>query len=142
MIDDVHLSIEKSDFKLSSSVTKRTGVSSAAASFISFFFKFLCVVSLVATYVDQSHFHSQLGMSPFDVIVPIRFKSKHYAVYIERGSKILFFFVEQQNIVNYWDFPSKILKNCPKRLVQKVIQHDQRKCLKRFVLAPDWYLFQ
>ena len=35
-----------------------------------------------------------------------------------------FLFVGQQNIVNYWDFPSEISRNCHKRLVTKNARQD------------------
>ena len=31
----------------------------------------------------------------------------------------------RQDIANYWDFPSKISRNCHKRLVLKISRHDQ-----------------
>ena len=66
-------------------------------------------------------------LSQIKVIVPTRLKFKLYAIFLKRGSRINFLFMRGQDIVNIWDFPSKISRHCHKRLVPKiVVWHDQR----------------
>ena len=62
-------------------------------------------------------------MSQINVVAPIRLKFNFLAVFIEWSSRIDFLFIRRQNIVNYWDFPSKISRNCHKRLVPKFTRH-------------------
>ena len=69
-------------------------------------------------------FQSQVRLSLINVKVPISLKFKLYAVLIDWGGRIDFLFMEQQDIVNYWDFPSKISRNYHKRLVSKITWHD------------------
>ena len=69
----------------------------------------------------------QKRLSQVNVIVPIRLKFKLYAVFIKWGSWINFLFMRGQDIVNNWDFPSKISRHCHKRLLPKiVVRHVQR----------------
>ena len=91
-----------------------------------FLFYFFGIVSFVTTTLDKFQFQSQVRLSQIKVIVPIRLKFKLYAVFIKWGSRIDFLFMGRLDIVNYWDFPSKIFRHCHKRLVPKIVSHDQR----------------
>ena len=124
---------EKIEFEmLFTWVTTGTGTScssssvstSALASSWCFFFKFFAFVSFVTTTFDIFGFQSQIRLTQINVIVPIGSKFKLYAILIEWGIKIDFLFEGRQEIVNYWDFPSKVPRNCYKRLVLKITRHD------------------
>ena len=91
--------------------------------FFVFLFYFLDIVSFVTTTPDKFQFHSQIRLSQINVINPIRLKFKLYANFFEWGSRIYFLFMGRQDIVNYWDFPPKISRNCHKRLVPKITRH-------------------
>ena len=80
---------------------------------------------------DKFQFQSQVHLFQINVIVPIRLKFKIYAVSIEWGSRIDFLFMGRQDIVNYWDFPSKISRNCHRRLVPKIIDKYWRMFVKK-----------
>ena len=80
---------------------------------------FFAIVSFVTTTLDKFQFRSQVRLSQINVLVPIRLKPKVFAVFIKIGSRIDFLFVVQQDIVNYWDFPSKTSRNCHKMLEPK-----------------------
>ena len=84
---------------------------------------FFGIVSFVITTPDKFQFQSRLRLSQINVIIPIRLKFKLYAVFIKWGSRIDFLFMRRQNIVNYWDFPSKISRNCRRRLVLKITRY-------------------
>ena len=73
---------------------------------------------------DKFQFQSRVRLSQINVTVPIPLKLKLYATFIEWGFRIDFLFKGQQNIVNYWDFPSKTSRNCRKRLVPKTTRKD------------------
>ena len=88
--------------------------------FLSYFFG---IVRFLTTNPDMFQFQSQVRLSQINVIVPIRLKVKHYAVFIEWDCRIDFLFMGRQDIVNYWHFPSKISRNCHKRLVPKITWH-------------------
>ena len=69
--------------------------------------------------------------------MPIRLKFKLYAVFNTWSSWLNFLFMRGQDIVNNWDFPSKISRHCYKRLVPKiVVWHDQREMFVNMSL-PD-----
>ena len=63
--------------------------------------------------------------------VPIRLKFKLYAVFIEWGSRISFWFVGKQNVVNYCGFPSKVSRNRHKHFAPKNAGHDYLERFKR-----------
>ena len=73
--------------------------------FLVLLFNIVDDVSFGTTILDKIHFQSQLHLSENNVKVPIHLKLKIYAVIIERGSRICFFFVGRQDIVINWDFP-------------------------------------
>ena len=52
------------------------------------------------------------------------FEFSFFAVFIQWGSWIVFLFVRRQDIVNQWDFPSKIPRNCHRRLVPESNWHQ------------------
>ena len=111
-------------------VTRGTGASyssfavaspSTSASSLCSFFVF---VSFVTIIFDNFQFQSQIRLSQVNMVVPLRLKIKLYAVFIEWGVRINLLFVGQQDIVNYWDFPSKITRNCHKKLVPKSARYE------------------
>ena len=59
------------------------------------------------------------------VKVPIRLKFRIFKNFIEWGGKTKFWFLGQQHIVNYWDFPSRISRKCHERLVPNITRDDQ-----------------
>ena len=66
---------------------------------------------------------------------PLEIKFKLYAVFVKWGSWINFLFMRGQDIVNKWDFPSKIFRHCLKRLVSKIVNwHDQREIFVKMSL--------
>ena len=88
-------------------------------------FYFFGIISFVTTTPDKFQFQSQVRLSQINAIVPIRLKFKKlYAVVTKWASKIDFLFMGQKNILNYWEFPTKISRNCHKRLVPKVTRYD------------------
>ena len=94
--------------------------------FVLLFYSF-AIVGSVTTTPDKFQFQSQVRLSQINVIIPIRLKLKLYAVFIKWGVGIDFLFLGQQDIVNYWDFPSKTSRNCYKRLIPKITRHDEWK---------------
>ena len=90
---------------------------------------FLLLFHFSANFVtktsDKFRFQSQRSLSLINVGVMISSKFKLYAVLIKWGSRVYSLFVERQEIVNYWDFPSKISRNCHKWLVPKITRHDK-----------------
>ena len=64
-------------------------------------------------------------------------KFKLYAVFIKWAIWIIFLFMRGQDIVNNWDFPSKIPRHCHKRLVPKIVfWHHQPQIFVKLAL-PD-----
>ena len=109
----------------SSSSSSPVSLKTTDSSLCSFFF-FFTRVCIVTTSFDKFELQCQKRFSEINVIVPIRLKFKFYAaVSIKWGSWINFLFMRGQDIVNNWDFPSKISRHCHKRLVL-VVWHDQR----------------
>ena len=89
-------------------------------------FLFFTLVCIVTTSYDKFELKCLKRLSQINVIFPIRLKFK-FAVFIKWGSWINFLFMRGQDIVNNWDFPSKISRHCHKKLVPKiVVWHDQR----------------
>ena len=84
------------------------------------FFYFSAIVSSVTTTSDKFQFQSQVRLSQINVIVPMRLEFKLYAVFIEWSSGIDFLFMGQENVINYWDVPSKISRNCEKGSYRKL----------------------
>ena len=72
-------------------------------------FYFFAILSFVTTNRDRFQFQRQVRL---------------YPVFIEWGSRIEFLFTGQQDIVNYWDFPSKFSRNCRRSLLPKITRHD------------------
>ena len=112
------------------------------SSLCSFFF-FSTRVCIVTTSFDKFELQCQKRLSEINVIVPIRLKFKFYAaVFIKWGSWINFLFMRGQDIVNNWDFPSKISRHCHKRLVPKiVVWHDQREMFLKMSLRDQLICF-
>ena len=128
--------LEKFECKLLfTRVTRGTGASSSAVSSSSDFasslgsvFYVFGIVSFVTTTPDTTtpdkiQVQNPVGLSQINVIIPTRLNFKLYAVIFESGSRIDFLFMRRQDIVNYWDFPSKISRNGHKRLVLKITRH-------------------
>ena len=84
-------------------------------------FNFFGFLSFVITTLDKFQFRSQVRPSQINVIISIGLKLRLYAVLIKKSCRINFLFVGRQDIINYWDFPSKISRDCHKRLVPKII---------------------
>ena len=84
-------------------------------------FLFFTLVCIVTTSFDKLEIQCQKRLSQINVIVPIQLKFKFYAVFINCGRWINFLFMRRQNIVNNWDFPSKISRHCHKMLVPKIV---------------------
>ena len=98
-------------------------------------FFYLTLVCIVTTSFEKVELQCQKILSQINVIVPIRLNFKLYAVFIKWGSWISFLFNRGQDIVNNWDFPSKISRHCHKRLVPKiVVWPDQRKMFVKMSL--------
>ena len=124
-------------------VTRGTGASSSVVSSSSvfasslrfFFLNFFGFVSFVTTTPDKFKFRSQIRLSQINVMVPIRLKFKRYANFIEWGSRIDFLFMGWQDIVNYWDFPYKISRNCHKSLEPKITRHDKWEMIVKMSLC-------
>ena len=87
-------------------------------------FYFFAIVSFVTTTPDKLQFQSQVLLFQINVIVPIRLKLELYAIFTQWGSMLYFLFMGRQDIVNYWNFSSKVSRNCHKRLVPKITRHD------------------
>ena len=100
-----------------------------------FLFLFLILVCIVTTTIHKFELPCQKRLSLINVIVPIRLKFKLYAVSIKWGSWMNFLFMWGQDIVNDWDFPSKVSRHCHKRLVPKiVVRHVQREMFVKMSL--------
>ena len=98
-------------------------------------FLFFTLVCIVTTSFDKLELQCQKRLSQINIIAPIRLKFKLYAVFIKLGSWINFLFMRGQDIVNNWDFPSKISRHCHKRLVPKiVVRHVQREMIVKMSL--------
>ena len=93
-------------------------------SFFVLLFYFLGILNFVTTTPDKFQFQSQVRLSQINLLACFRLKFKLYAVFNEWGSSINFLFMGRQDIVNYWDFPSKVSTNCHKRLVPKITRHN------------------
>ena len=63
------------------------------------------------------------------------------AVSFEWDTGINFFIVRQQDIADYWNFPSKTSRNFVKRLVQKNVWHDWRETLVKKSLQHQLFSF-
>ena len=107
---------------------------------LSSFSSFFGFVNFVTTTPDKFQFPSQVGLSQVSVVVPIRLKLELYAVLIEWGSRKSFLFVGQ-DIVNNWDFPSRISINCHKRLLPKVARYDLWELLVKMSLRDQLVCF-
>ena len=93
-------------------------------------FRFLTLECLVSTSFDKFELQCQKRLSHINVIVTIRLKFKLYAVFIKRGSLIIFLFMRGQDIGNNWDFPSKIFRHCHKIWYRKMLfDKINEKCL-------------
>ena len=110
--------------------------------FFVFLFYLFGIVSFVTTTLDKFQFQSQVRLSQINVIVSIRLKFKFYAVFIKWGCRIDFSFMGRQDIVNYWDFPSKISRNYHKRLVPKITRHDQWEMFVKISLRERLVCFE
>ena len=91
-------------------------------------FYFFAIVSFATTTPDKFQFQSQVRLSQSNVKVPICWKFKLYAVFNGWGSGIDFLFMGQQDIVNYWDFLSKIV-TATKGWYRKLLHMVYEKCL-------------
>ena len=99
---------------------------------------FLTLVCIVTTSFDKFELQCRKRLSQVKVLVPIRLKFKLYAAFIKWGSWINFLFMRRQDIVNNWDFPSKISRHCHKRLVPKIVAwHDQREMFVKMSLRDQ-----
>ena len=135
LVVDVHLNIGKTEcWMVFTRIMKRTGVScsSSSAVYSSAFASSLCsfwtsLVWYVLWPRPLTNFSFKVIKHPsrINVVVPIRLKFKLYVVLIEWGGRIKMLFVGHQAIVNYWDFPPYVCRNCLKLLVPKIIWHDQ-----------------
>ena len=98
-------------------------------------FLFLTLVWIVTTSFDKFELQCQKSLSLVNGVVPIRLKFELYAGFVKWGSWINFLFMRGQDIVNTWDFSSKISRHCHKRLVPKiVVWHDQRELFPKMPL--------
>ena len=94
----------------------------------------LTLVCIVTTSFDKFELLCQKRLSQIYVILPMRLKFKLYAVFIKSGSWINFLFMPEQDVVKFWDFPSKISRHYHKRLVPKFVWHDQREMFVKMSL--------
>ena len=74
--------------------------------FLLLLLNFFGSVSYVTKTFDKFQIQSQVGLSQINVIVPNPSKCELYAVFINWGSGIKFFFLGWQDIANHWDFHS------------------------------------
>ena len=93
--------------------------------FFALFFHLFVNVSFVSTTLDKFQRHCRISLSQINVVNTIRLKFKLYAFFIEWDGRINFLFVRAQDIINSWDFPSKISRNCPKKMVPKFTWNHQ-----------------
>ena len=93
--------------------------------FFVLFPKFSGFVSFVTTALDKFQFQSQVRLSQNSVLVLIRLQFKPNAVVIEIVFRINVFFMGRQDIVNYWDFPSKIFRNCHRTVLPQIARYNQ-----------------
>ena len=103
-------------------------------------FLFLTLVCILATSFDKFELQCQKRLSQIKVKVPIRFKFKLYVVFLKWSLWKNFLFMRGQDIVNNWDFLSKISRYCHKRLVPKNTRHDQRELFVKMTPRDrlDW----
>ena len=92
-------------------------------------FNFFANVKIVATTLDKFQFQSQVRLSQINVRIPTPLKFDLYAVFIKCGSRIAFFFVGQQEFLNYSDFLSTISKKATKCWCRVLIDMIKEKCL-------------
>ena len=92
-------------------------------------FNFCAIVIFVTTTFDKFQFQSQVRMSQSNVKFPLSLKLKFIAVFINWCSRLNFLLVGRQNIVNYWDFPSKGSRNCQKKWYRKLLDMINEKVL-------------
>ena len=104
-------------------------------------FYFFANISFVTNTPDKFQFENQVRLSEINVRVPIRLKFKLYVVFIKWGTMIDFLFKGRRDIVNYWDFPSKISGNCHKMLVPKITRHDWWKVVVKMSLRDQLVCF-
>ena len=101
-------------------------------------FLFFTLECIVTTSFDKFELQCQKRLSQVNVILPIGLKFKLYAAFIKWGSWINFLFMRGQDIVDNWDFPSKISRHCHKRLAPKnVVWHDQREMFVKMSLRDQ-----
>ena len=124
--------------------------------FFVFLLNFFDIVSSVTTAPDKFQFESQIHLSQVNLVPPIRLKIIPYANFIKWGIRINFTFMGRQYIVNYWDIPFWVSRDCRKMLVPRIVRHyhwemflkipfrDGLVCFKDFVVktllaVPSWY---
>ena len=101
-------------------------------------FLFLTLLCIVTTSFDKFELQFQKRLSEINVKVPIRLNFKLFAVFIQWGSWIILLFMRGQDIVNNWDFASKISRHCHKRLELKiVVWHAQREMFVKMSLRDQ-----
>ena len=113
--------------------------------FFLLFFSFFGHVSFVTTTHDNIQFHSQVRLSQINVVSKICLKFKLYAALIECG-RVYILFLGRQDIVNYWDFPSSVSRDCHKSLILKISGHGywsmfvKLSLLDRLICFVDFFL--
>ena len=127
------IQVIRATFSCSPSSSVPVSVNTTDSSLCCFFC--LTLVSIVTTSFDKFELHCQKRLSQINVIAPIHSKFRFYAVFIKLSIWIFFLFMRGQDIVNNWDFRSKISRQCHKRLVPKiVVWHDQREIFLKMSL--------
>ena len=96
-------------------------------------------VSFVTTNPDNYRIQSQGRLSQVNVVVKFRLKCKLSAVLVEWGSRIHLLFVGRQDVANYWDFSSKISRNCYKRVVSNITRRTFCSWHERFTQKENCF---
>ena len=105
--------------------------------FFALFFHLFVNVSFVSTTLDKFQRHCRIRLSQINVVTTIRLKFKLYAFFIEWDGRINFLFVRGQDIINSWDFPYVISRNCLEKLVPKLyLKSSMRNVCKNVSSRP------
>ena len=139
--------LEKTECKmLFKRVTRRNGASSAVSS-SSAFTSSLCSFLLLCYCKFRNHDPWQISVSRPSTSVsnqrnssdPLEIQTP--AVFIEWGSIVDLIFMEREDIINYWDFPSNTSRNCRKKLLPKITRHDEWEMFAKMSLCDRLICF-
>ena len=119
-------------------VMRRTGASPTSPllphPILPLLFNLLAIISFVTTTFENFQFQSQVRLCQINIEVQICLKFELCGVFTKWGSRKKFLFVGRQDIINYWETPSKVPWNCHKGFVAKIVWHDSWEMFRKMSL--------